>query len=73
MFKPNNIYIYYIFLSNRFHCVSFIGVTGDYLRKRVTVHNQQIRDPSTRMLKISAHFDSCARKLTPKYYIFPFY
>ncbi len=24
----------------------YIGETGDFLRKRVTVHNQQIRDPA---------------------------
>lgn len=51
----------------------YIGETGDFLRKRVTVHNQQIRDPKTRMLKVSAHIDSCAARHTPKYHIFPFY
>lgn len=29
----------------------YIGETGNFLRKRVTVHNQQIRDPRRRMLK----------------------
>ena len=33
----------------------YIGETSNYLRKRVTVHNQQIRDPP-RMLQASAHF-----------------
>ncbi len=43
----------------------YIGETGDFLRKRVTVHNQQIRDPSTRMLKVSAHIDYCANMYSP--------
>ncbi len=51
----------------------YIGETGDFLRKRVTVHNQQIRDPATRMLKVSEHIDLCAGSKTPKYHIFPFY
>ena len=51
----------------------YVGETGNFLRKRVTVHNQQIRDPRTRMLKVSEHIDTCARGLNPKYYIFPFY
>ena len=51
----------------------YIGETGNFLRKRVTVHNQQIRDPRTRMLKVSEHIDICANTLNPKYYIFPFY
>ena len=51
----------------------YIGETGNYLRKRVTVHNQQIRDPSTRMLHVSEHISTCANRQDPKYYIFPFY
>ena len=51
----------------------YIGQTGDFLRKRVTVHNQQIRDPKTRMLYVSGHIDICAHQLIPKYMIFPFY
>ena len=51
----------------------YIGETGNFLRKRVTVHNQQIRDPSTRMLKVSEHIDNCAKHLNPKYFIYPFY
>ena len=51
----------------------YIGETGGLLRRRVTVHNQQIRDPRTRMLKVSEHIDICANTLTPKYHIFPFY
>ena len=41
------------------------------LRKRVTVHNQQIRDPRIRILKVSAHIDTCASSHTPKYHILP--
>ena len=51
----------------------YIGETGNYLRKRVTVHNQQIRVPSTRMLHVSEHMSTCANRQDPKYYIFPFY
>ena len=43
------------------------------LRQRVTIHNQQIRDPKTRMLKVSEHIANCAHNLNPKYKIFPFY
>ena len=52
--------------------LEYIGETGD-LRKRVTVHNQQIRDPRVRVLKVSAHIDACASSCTPKYHILPFY
>ncbi len=51
----------------------YIGETGDFLRKRVTVHNQQIRDPNTRMIQVSGHIDTCAHTINPKYYVFPFY
>ena len=47
--------------------------TGNLLRQRVTTHNQQIRDHSTRMLKASKHISNCANAMTPKYEIFPFY
>lgn len=50
----------------------YIGETGD-LRKRVTIHNQQIRDITTRMLQVSTHLDNCANTKTPKYHIFPFF
>ena len=49
----------------------YIGETGSFLRKRVTVHNQQIRDRRTRMLRVSGHIDECASNLNPKHYIFP--
>ena len=50
---------------------NYIGETVN-LRHRTTVHNQQTRDPSTRMIPLSAHIDNCSDK-DPKYYIFPFY
>ena len=51
----------------------YIGETRKFLRRRITVHNQQIRDPRTRMLKVSEHIDNCSSTLNPKYYVFPFY
>ena len=40
---------------------------------RVTFHNQQIRDPRTRMLHVSEHISICANLQDQKYYIFPFH
>ena len=37
------------------------------------IHNQQICDPSTRMLKVNKHIANCANAMTLKYDIFPFY
>ena len=58
------------------HCANcgleYIGENGN-LRKRVNVHNQQIRDPSTRILKVSTHIDTCPENHKPKYRIVPFY
>ncbi|MEW8544931.1 MAG: GIY-YIG nuclease family protein [Candidatus Thiodiazotropha sp.] len=51
----------------------YIGETGNYLRRRVTVHNQQIRDPKTRMLYVSEHLSICAHQKNSKFYMFPFY
>ena len=51
----------------------YTGETGNYLRCRVTVHNQKIRDPKTRMLFVSEHLSICAHQMNPKFYIFPFY
>ena len=45
----------------------YIGETGNYLRKSVTVHNQQIRDPRTRMFQVSAHIDTCANNIFPTF------
>ena len=50
----------------------YIGQTGDKLRNRRTVHDQQIRDPSTRQMPVSAHLDRCCTN-KPKFSIFPFY
>ena len=50
----------------------YIGETGNVLRKRITVHNQQIRDPRTRMLKVSEHTGNCSNSLSPKFYVFSF-
>ena len=50
----------------------FIGQTGDKLRNRKTVHEQQIRDPPTRQMPVSKHIDNCC-KTQPKFSIFPFY
>ena len=49
----------------------YIGETNN-LRKRVIVHNQQIRDRSKRMIPLSGHIDKCS-KLNPKYFIFPLF
>ena len=51
----------------------YIGKTGNFLYKRFTVHNQHLRDPKTRMLKVNEHIDNCANLLEPKYNSFPFY
>ena len=39
---------------------NYIGEKSDVLRNRVTVHKQQIRDSSTRMLGVSKRIDECA-------------
>ena len=49
----------------------YIGQTGGKLRDRRTVHAQQIRDPSTRKIPVSAHLDNCSQT-DPKFIIFPF-
>ena len=43
----------------------YIDKTGNYLRRRVMVQNQQIRDPKTRMLFVSEHLSICARQMNP--------
>ena len=63
--------VLYVLICNG--CKEFyIGQTGDKLRNRRTVHDQQIRIPSTRQLPVSAHVDRCC-STDPKYSIFPFY
>ena len=51
----------------------YIGEIGDTLRHRVTVHKQQLRDASTRMLYVSGHIDYLARKEFTKFKIWPLY
>ena len=51
----------------------YIGETGDTLRHRVTVHKQQIRDVSTRMLYVSGHIDHWTRNKPIKFKIWPLY
>ena len=43
------------------------------LQKRFTVHRQQIRNPETRMIKVSEHLDLCATNKLPKYYVVQIY
>ena len=42
----------------------YIGETRNF-RKRVTIHNQQIRDHHARMLRVSGHIDEYASNLNP--------
>ena len=39
---------------------NYIGQTGLTIRKRMTLHRQQIRDPATRMIPLSGHISECA-------------
>ena len=43
------------------------------MRDRVMLHKQQIRDPHTRMLRVSKHIDECAAGKTQQFTIVPFY
>ena len=52
---------------------NYIGQTGMELRKRMTVHRQQIRDPSTRMIPLSGHISRCAKNSAKQFHVFPFY
>ena len=49
----------------------FIGENGNFLRKKVTVHNQQIRGPKTRKLKIGEYTDNFAKKKVYQIHNFP--
>ena len=51
----------------------YIGQTGMTLRRRMTIHRQQIREPYTRKIPLSEHIDNCAGQTMPNYFIFPFY
>ena len=61
--------IYCVLCNNCREC--YIGQTGNCLRKRFTVHRQQIRDPETRQINLSEHLEICANGTN--YSIFPFY
>ena len=50
----------------------YMGQTGDKLRNRRTVHDQQMMDPSTRQLPLSSHLEQCSL-INPLFSIFPFY
>ncbi|GAB1602736.1 uncharacterized protein LOC115230173, partial [Argonauta hians] len=51
----------------------YIGQTGLTLRKRFTVHRQQIKFPHTRKIPLSAHLASCPTNCQPSYHIYPLY
>ena len=47
------------------------GQTGDKLRNRRSVHERQMRDPSTRQMHLSEHLDECSH-YQPNFKIFSF-
>ena len=51
----------------------YIGETGNELRKRMTVHRQQNRDPTINMIPLSAHLRTCAKDKDNYFTLFPFY
>ena len=53
----------------------YIGETGNELRKRMTVHRQQIRDPTINMIPLSAHLHvrTCAKDKKNYFTLFLFY
>lgn len=51
----------------------YIGETGDSLRHRMTVHRQQIRNSSVRILHVSNHMANCARNSEIPFRLFPLY
>lgn len=51
---------------------NYIGQTSD-LRKRVTVHRQQIRQSEYTMIPLSEHVRTCARTKNPLFFICPIY
>lgn len=61
--------IYYLQCSS---CqLYYIGETGGMLRRRVSVHKQQIKDEKLRDLKVSRHIAVCAKDKSPKFRIMP--
>ena len=51
----------------------YIGQSSLNLRKRITVHRQQLRDPTTRQIPLSGHLERCAQNKSPKFLVFPFF
>ena len=51
----------------------YMGRTGDKLRNRITIHNQQVRDPSIRQIPLSTHLYNCYKIRSKIFDIFPFY
>lgn len=62
----------YVLNCNGCNSAQYIGQTND-LRKRVTIHRQQIKDAELRKLPVSQHIHRCAKNITPQFTIFPFY
>ena len=52
---------------------NYIGQTGNSLRKRITVHRQQIKDPKYRFMPVSRHIHKCTKNMDIKFTVFPFY
>ena len=50
----------------------YIGQTGDKLRNRRIVHDQQTRDPTTRQLPLGSHLEQCSL-INPKFFMFLFF
>lgn len=65
-------HLIYVLNCNGCNRAQYIGQTND-LRKRVTVHRQQIKDQDLRKLPVSQHIHACAKNTTPQFTIFPFY
>lgn len=51
---------------------TYIGQTGNTLRKRVTVHRQQVQDSKYRILPVSQHIADCS-DYDVKFIVTPFY
>ena len=52
---------------------NYLGQTSISLRKRTTLHKEQIRFPQYRQIPLSGHLERCARNITPIFTIFPFF
>jgi hypothetical protein len=64
-------------MENVIYCITcegcgfqYIGQTNN-LRKRVTLHNQHIREPNLRTLYVSSHLANCPQDKTVQYKIIP--